>query len=447
MLRQLHDRYVCEVRYAGEEEKRRFIADLIAEGDLPPEIVEFALTNVDGLPFAAGANRNALLLDTAGDMIYSTDDDAICQLAVAPEDEDEEFDLSPSASRAMQYWFFPDREATLQSVSLIDEDLLSLHERFLGQDVCKCVTELQDLEALNLNRLDRETYRQLQSGGGKVTITFSGLFGDSGEPRPAALHQLDSRSRERLKEMHFDHLAGLTSREVLRLVRRPRIGRTTAWNTTAIGYDNRELLPPFVPLLRGEDLLFGHTLRSCFSNSFVGDLPWAILHAPETRVFSTDVLEESTSAVWPSAVMAACMTSKSFWPGLGNGAERLRGLAQHLVELGSMSLSDFEEHVRTGIWQILSGHIQQVEMQLDESDASDLWEEDIVAYTQNLRTAILDPDYIIPADFRHGRNLDDARRLSQHSIWKFGKLLEIWPQMVETAKNLRAKGRRLTDVI
>ena len=217
--------------------------------------------------------------------------------------------------------------------------------------------------------------------------------------------------------MHFDHLAGLTSREVLRLVRRPRIGRTTAWNTTAIGYDNRELLPPFVPLLRGEDLLFGHTLRLCFSNSFVSDLPWAIVPMHRKRGFSQQTYWKSQRPrLALGCNLAACMTSKSFWPGLGNGAERLRGLAQHLVELGSMSLSDFEEHVRTGIWQILSGHIRQAETQLDESDASELWEEDIVAYTQNLRTAILDPDYIIPADFRHGRNLDDARRLSQHSI-------------------------------
>lgn len=46
------------------------------------------------------------------------------------------------------------------------------------------------------------------------------------------------------------------------------------------GFDNLELLPPYLPILRGEDRLFGYMLNYIFPNAISLDYPWAVPHIP-----------------------------------------------------------------------------------------------------------------------------------------------------------------------
>lgn len=447
MLRELKKNFNVDISYAGLEEKMSFAQELIAAGDLPPEAVNFALFDETGIGFSGGKNRNALFLQTAGDMIFSTDDDAVCRLAAAPEYRDEDA-FGDEEQGGMKWWFFPDRETALESTEFVEEDVLGIHEVLLGKDLSTCITTFGEIELLDFQQLDPQSFSFLRSGGGRVLVTFTGLIGDSGAPRPAILRSLDPDSSQRLEELQSDHLAALRSREILRLVVRPRVGRKTYINSTALAYDNREVLPPFVPVLRGEDSIFGSTLNACFDDALYGDLPRAILHAPmETRSYSSNALQESALGVWPSGIMLACISSKSFWPGMRDGPERLCLLGQHLIEIGCMPLPDFEEFVRIRVLQMISDHIQTVEAQLEYYGASGDWADEVHDYVENLRAALLRPEYVVPVDLRQGRSLDEARRLSQHLVLRFGQLLDVWPEMVETAKSLRARGHRLTTTI
>jgi hypothetical protein len=66
------------------EEKRRFSHRLVREGGLPKELVQLALFDVHRMGFTAGANRNALLLGTAGELMLCADDDTVCHLVEPP---------------------------------------------------------------------------------------------------------------------------------------------------------------------------------------------------------------------------------------------------------------------------------------------------------------------------------------------------------------------------
>ena len=440
MLAALRRRFGVDISYAGLEEKERFARLLSEAGDLPPEAVRFALFDERGAGFSGGKNRNALLLHTAGDMFYSTDDDAVCRLAAAPDDARGRDD-----ARAMQWWVFPDRQATLDSVDLVDDDLLGIHELLLGRDLCECVAAFEDVGLLNLAAADGNVFRHLRPGAGSVLVTFTGLFGDSGAPAPLAYRAVGVESRERIIRSFDDYRTASFSREVLRLVPAPRVGRDTQYNTTAIAYDNRELLPPFTPAGRGEDYLFGHTLRLCFDRAFFGDLPWAVLHAPaEPRVFTPEATLDGARHVQLSGILIACVTSKRFWPGMSGGRERLLALGRHLTELGSMPLPEFEEFVRLRLLQMQGGHLASLEQQLkDAGSPPDYWAKDVHDYTSRLRESMLLPGYIVPSDLAPGRDVDDARRLTQDFVRRFGQLLETWPAMVDAARRLRAQGHRL----
>jgi len=442
MLMELKNKFDFQISYGGLEEKQRFAEALIAESRVSKEVVDFALFAQEHVGFSGGKNRNALLLHTAGDMFYSSDDDAVCRLALPPEEEQSE--LNPDELREMKWWFFADRQSAFDWARFVEEDLLGIHEQLLGKELCECVTSLNDIEVLNFDQLDGLSLRAF-SGTTRVMATFTGLIGDSGAPIPAAYRQLGDSSLERLLRSHTDYFLASKSRVVFRSVSRPRIGRLTNYNTTAMAFDNRDLLPPFIPVGRGEDYLFAHTLRYCFDGALVGDLPWAILHAPpEVRIFSPGAAQEAVSGVQLAGLVWACITNRTFWPGVKDGPERMRAIGNYLMELGSLPLAEFEELVRVHLWQIQSGQITSLERRLDShASPPDYWAEDIHKQVEALREAMTNPDYVVPLDLRLERDMDEARRLSQQFVWKFGQLLDAWPEMVETAKKLRAKGQHL----
>src|SRR5688572_2357271 len=64
-----------EADYVGADEKATLIDELAARSGVPRPTVEFAVRGPAGFDMAAGANRNTLLLATAGEMTFQVDDD------------------------------------------------------------------------------------------------------------------------------------------------------------------------------------------------------------------------------------------------------------------------------------------------------------------------------------------------------------------------------------
>ena len=117
MLRALGATHGATVRYAGLEEKLAWADKLVARGDLPPDVVRFALFGVEPCRYTSGANRNALLLDTVGELTLSVDDDTVCRIAVRPGGGRDGLAVTSDRDPA-EYWFFPDRETALASVAV-----------------------------------------------------------------------------------------------------------------------------------------------------------------------------------------------------------------------------------------------------------------------------------------------------------------------------------------
>ncbi len=71
-----------------------------------------------------------------------------------------------------------------------------------------------------------------------------------------------------------------TSRELVRHVASYTPGHPEPCVTMCAGMDNRDLLPPFFPICRNEDGIFGYMLGRCVDETYAGHLPWAIEHSP-----------------------------------------------------------------------------------------------------------------------------------------------------------------------
>lgn len=435
------------VAYAGREEKQAFADRLVASGDLPIDIVNFALFDTEGCGCSIGANRNALLLHTIGDTVLSADDDMVCQVAAAPKSETSlSFD---SNWELMRFWFFSDREHALQSTSFENCDVLAIHEQLLGKSLRECVATFTDAAiGLNFERINAGPLRDLRENRGRVLATFTGVVGDSGMDTPLTYLVLGRDSHERLVRFEAEYQSAFASREVLRAVKRPLVSGHAWCAAAAWGYDNRALLPPFMPVGRGEDDVWGFTAQACCRDGYFGYLPWAVVHAPpEKRRYPPAWITEAAARLCVFHIMLACLSGFQTCPGVMNEAERMQTLGRHLVAVGSMQLPDFEEYVRLYVWRMQGEYIAFLENRLQSYEGSPhYWATDVKAYIAALRHNLARKDYLIAQDLLSGRSPEEARRTQQRLVRNFGELLYWWPQITTTAKSLRAHGHRLATI-
>ena len=87
------------------------VVDVLRTIEFTADVIEFALFDPEGCGMTAGANRNALLLHSVGDMVLSVDDDTVCSVAESPRLRDG-LALS-SGANPTDFRFFPDREAAV----------------------------------------------------------------------------------------------------------------------------------------------------------------------------------------------------------------------------------------------------------------------------------------------------------------------------------------------
>ncbi len=450
LLRSLKTQYGVKIYYGGLEEKQRFAKALIETGDLPPEIVNFALFDVEKSGASPGANRNALTLHSAGDMIFSADDDTACSLVASPQLKS---GLSFKAGGdPSEYWLFRDRQTALQSVAFADANLLAEHEQLLGKNVGAILKTFASTGTPDFNPIDTPFLRRLLSGSGRVLVSFNGLVGDCGWGAPfgywgAPLGYLlfAGESHDRLVRSETDYRAATTSRDILRVVNQACISDDSFGMTTFVGLDNRQLLPPFLPVRRGQDLIFASSVWTCFPDAFFGHLPWALLHEPvEARKFWPGEIFRTASGFDTAKLIIECVKSCQFGSAQKAGAERMRALGAHLIELGSMPQADFEEFLRLQVWRSHSSFISSMEDRLSACGESPaFWANDVKKYIDLLSQSLTREDYLVPLDLVEGRTLGEARELAQRLVLKFGQLLSCWPDIVAVTKELRQRGQRL----
>jgi hypothetical protein len=428
-LQDIEKRSGVRIRYAGRPERRRFAEVLARESGIPAEIVDFGLAGDDRCGLSTGANRNSLLLDSVDALALSVDDDTLCQIATAPGGTDAPSSLSFFAGYdPTEFWFFPDRATATGSVSFIGNDVLGCHEAWLGHDMVGGNGSLQ--------------------AGGRVAITLNGLVGDSGMASPRYYLTLSGASRDRLVTSQDAYRSAFRSREVLRTVRLPTLCATPFFMTTFFGFDNRSLLPPFFPVQRNADGIFGLVLQKCVEDSRTAFLPSVLLHAPPSpRLFEPDQAWTDARTMRMADVVIACIFGHEANRAGGTDATRLIELGRFLRELGSLKLRDFEAHVLMLQQYRTMAFITALQSQLQIHAGPDFWAKDVKRMVQQMLQGTSAGDMSVPRDMWHERDVDGVRRLVQELITRFGALLEAWPAMVDAARRLRANGYRATDPV
>ena len=260
--------------YFGPDEAQAFVTGLSKQLPELEEAIRFLLDRNRWAEFiSTGVSRNLAQLLTIGRPLVVFDDDALCRL-FQPEFAAGGVELSGGRRQAR---FFDDLDAQQRRLEE-DSDAVRRLSRCLGLGLPGA------LHALGVERLEQRAWRHAEavfaaglSRRSRVMITECGTIGDPGTSDYSWLGRMPTESVRHLA--NDGDQAGLALRHSRCWLGADRPTFASCANFSQItGFDNREFLPPYFPFGRGQDRVFGETVRFLFPGSLSLIHSWAALH-------------------------------------------------------------------------------------------------------------------------------------------------------------------------
>jgi hypothetical protein len=280
-------------------------------------------------------------------------------------------------------------------------------------------------------------------------MTWAGLYGDSGSDNPAYYLALAEPELEALVKDEATYRKACTSRQALKFVAQAVVGTSAFFQSTAVGLDNRQLLPPFFPVLRASDATFGETVRLTHEHSLTAFLPLAVRHEPpELRHDAPDAIWRWADALSFQQVHSLVLGAFAAPAGALAPADRLARLGQHFRAVGQLPLADFRELLAGAALRWLAKLWQLFEHKLHERKGQPHhWAQDLGRAMELARGALLEGHLRPPPELRPGRTDDEAFTLARTLFLHYGELLLAWPHLMNAAGTLAAQGRGLTRAV
>jgi hypothetical protein len=434
MLRMVQKHYGLSILYAGYEEKIAFIQRLSNIKVIPSDVIAFAcLGDRHYGTTTVGANRNSLLIHTVGELLFSSDDDIVCQCAVSPNKA--KGVVLTNHGNPLEIFSFKDREQAFRAMNFVEQDILSLHEQWLGENPRVGVTEVWEKDSWSLDSLEPRTWHHFAAEAGNVALTLNGTIGDCSWDNPNYFLFQQGDSLKRLTNSEQEYRSVRASREMAQVVRQITITKQAdPLFAMCMGLDNRELLPPFTPLGRAEDMAFGAMLTKCFPSTFTVHLPWMMVHAPfEARYFSEETMFSIGFNTWIPSCIHLFDAGFTRTP-----TERLHKLGYYLEEMGKLPKDQFEDFVRYHLWNSISEVISSCEERLQKESLPKFLVRDVQNYIRKARQVALYPIdqlYSLPGGYQTMQGL----------LIQFGQMIAWWPEIIHAAKQLRQEGYRLAQ--
>ncbi len=436
-LCQAQKKYGLPVHYVGLDEKRQ-MKEVLVKADIPDELAEFTLFDTENSHYSYGANCNALYLKRAGEMFFVTDDDTVCQLTRSPDYR--AISRWGGHENPLSVWFFKDREKTLESCSEVQVDFLSEHESWLGRHLCDALQEPLRLNQMDLSEIGASAVFDVLQNRGQIVLTHNGLFGDSGSNSPRAHLFSRGAQLDRLLQSEDHYRQSFESREILKVASSTTLVPAQVCMSTFYGADNREPLPPFLPMYRDCDSVFGFMNSLIQPDHYYAHLPLAHLHDPpeQRRYFGV----ESSVNEWLAAstiVILALKTFKPVTPSLGR-VEGLKRVGQMLIDLGSLPFGDYQGLVLNWRKQERAEECGSLELALAAGRSGPaFWKRDIEKLRELSRDLLTKPLALAPPPMVKTMGQIEAERFVQLTIKKFGQLVFWWPEMHQTFKSLQGQ--------
>jgi len=425
------------LRLAGQREKEQYVEELTRIG-VDPETSRFAVLGKwrDGL-CSIGANRNAALLDTIDEMILVADDDTECRFVSRP-NPNNHLTFS-SGGNPRETWFFEDRGQLLHEVQPDNGgcDILGQHERLLGRKISELIAN-GPWHGINVRDACVDMIRALETLTGKIVGTMPGIAGDSGMCSPISFLSAAGSTRERLARDERSYRTAFRSREILGLVPTFTAMFSRFCMGTSIGIDNSDTIPPFFPIGRNEDGVFGALVSLMKPTLLMGHIPVAVFHNPPTQRAYKMIPEFRISELIISLLLSLSSTRRR------GSRELLRYFGMELTAISKLSHPDFWLLVSGAHTRQLQKHLRQLESSVRDSRCPGYWRIDLCERADQILSGTVQQDACVPAELKQMFPIELAKEETKRLVAEAGALFYSWPDLLEAASQLRKRGIRIS---
>lgn len=388
---------------------------------VPEAITRFALLGDERCPDSYGACRNTLLLLTAGQLTMQIDDDTVCRIAKAPWQQGGLL-FSPKQD-ANAYAYFADEASAMAATSFIDTDLLAIHEALLGKPVAEIAAAHQQVD---FSEVDESFMARMSLTDARVASTFMGTVGDSGMYGNTFRLFDTGASYKVTMDSEAAFIEKMTTRWIAKAATRTTISAGAFCMTINAGLDNRTLLPPFMPVMRNEDGVWGAVRTVCFPQYFSGYQPYVMAHLPPVSR-AAHALEDCIVSKGPRT---NDLMSQLIWH-LGVSAPSLPALGEALHRLGCLPAPEFQNLLNEVANATRERIISHVDFCLDTyPDPVPHWQDAMLTYRQSLAAAKNKDTF--PIDL-----IEQPLQTFQDLVSMYGQLLTYWPRMIEGGKSMK----------
>ncbi len=280
-----------------------------------------------------GLSRNLCLLLSVGYRALVLDDDIVCRAVRSPVSDPA---IAFSHEESREAWFYPAESELLQHSKGCDFDPLSRHADALGKPLAAVLAMLHGgpLDPASLDHCNGHMLGVLE-GGSAVLVTQCGSAGNPGTGNSRWVVNLDPESITRLLSSNADKQV-LPDSQVCWLGHTRTTVSLRGVMSQLTGLDNSQLLPPYAPILRGEDDLFASMAAYLHPNSAVLNYNWAVPHLPVEDRSAAKTLQPFTGGPGLST-LAGYLRGKIDIHNYASVECRLTALAADIPRFGGIS--------------------------------------------------------------------------------------------------------------
>ena len=388
------------------------------------------------LAFQPGAsgNRNIILLLSSGENVLFVDDDVVCD-AWRPLSFRRGIALGGHVEQR-NIAFYARRENVYDGLVKARVGLLDAHQTVLGRTVRSMVTSKSlAVDARPACGHLRRAARGLQPA--RVRMTFTGIAGDAGVTYPDRLLFSTGTWKAVLAGSRKSFDTAFKSREVCKVGNRYIVMHEFACMTGCLGFSNTSIAPPFLPVGRNEDGLFGATVSAIDPDVVACHLPYAVIHAsarsprysgrrfPSARETRFADLLISLIRLWVPRMRA------------NDSRRRLIRLGEWLQHLATLRKPDFVRVTSLVTLETREMELTRIESALADRDGYPVyWQRDLRSYQALLLKNARKAQFQLPLEFHHARTISAGYDELRKFVRRAGELYVAWPTLWMKGKTI-----------
>lgn len=419
--------------YFGPEQQQALMHDLITAMPEHEQGIRFLIDQARWIDEKTyGRSRTLALLLSVGYRAIVLDDDILCR-AVNPIIEQPGIGFGGGTRQAA---FFPDNNTMMSLMQDTGFDALSGHAEQLGQPLGHAVHTLKGTD-LNVNDLESVNAMLVNvlKPEGRVLITQSGSWGDPGTGGAHWALSLDPDSVDRLLAAPHGMNEAITNRRMWLGSPRPSIVKMAVMSQMT-GLDNSALLPPYFPVFRGEDLLFGAMVETMHHDGSAIEYGWSVPHLPIQK--KETHMREPIAAKGGIGMFARYLTERVDYNDAANPEIRLQTIAWDLRRMAGRSTRDLIIDYRTQLGHAHGDQLRNLRSQQAHSHdvGSNNWQQYIQRGIDEVIQAINSPHKLSEIT-RQTAGLTDVEITARFRALAMGfaAALDAWPQMREICEH------------